>query len=136
MSIARRVYQHHLLADGVLGVADGVRFARFTTLDVLGNTVGTARDDGEGVQAGVVVLLAGGRAGIALVACVKVVGAEVLADGELRCAGVLILGGEAGLVAGDTVLSSSKSGQGKEGSGVSHLCGMCCDRGWLGEAGR
>jgi hypothetical protein len=40
-----------LLADSVLCVAALRRFTRFTTLDVLGNTVRTTGDDGEGVQA-------------------------------------------------------------------------------------
>lgn len=47
-----------LLADSVLSIARGFRLTRFATLDVLGNTVRAARDNGEGVQACVVVLLA------------------------------------------------------------------------------
>lgn len=60
--------QDDLLADSVLSIAALVRLTRFTTLDVLGNTVRTTGNDGEGVQARVVVLLADSRSSVALVA--------------------------------------------------------------------
>jgi hypothetical protein len=60
-----------LLADGVLCIASGFGLTRFTTLDVLGNTVRAARDNGEGVQACVVILLANSRSSIALVARIE-----------------------------------------------------------------
>lgn len=83
------------LADSVLSIAGGFRLTRFTTLDVLGNTVRTTGNNGESVQARVVVLLADSRSSTALVAFVVLLGARVLARRELRVASGFILGREA-----------------------------------------
>lgn len=83
------------LANSVLSIARGLGLTGFTTLDVLGNTVRTARNDGESVQARVIVLLADSRSSTALVALIILLGAGILARGELGVASGLVLGGEA-----------------------------------------